>query len=63
MTGGGTSKDGKERVKVLFPGNKGNINCCLTEVRRLRAAPAVHPHAYVAPLCKHAATTIAAAPP
>ena len=37
-------------VAVLFPGNKGNINCYLTTVRRLRAAPAAHPHAYVAPL-------------
>ena len=37
-------------VKVLFPGNKGYVNCYLTQVRRLRAAPAAHPHAYVAPL-------------
>ena len=27
-------------VAVLFPGNKGNINCPLSKVRRLRAAPA-----------------------
>jgi len=27
-------------VAVLFPGNKGDVNCYLTTVRRLRAAPA-----------------------
>ena len=37
-------------VDVLFPGNKGSISCPLTSVRRPRAAPAAHPHAYVAPL-------------
>ena len=37
-------------VAVLFPGNKQSVRCYLTEVRRLRAAPAAHPHAYVAPL-------------
>ena len=37
-------------VAVLFPGNKGDVNCPLDSVRRLRAAPAAHPHAYVAPL-------------
>ena len=30
-------------VKVLFPGNKGTVNCCLTQVRRLRAASAATP--------------------
>ena len=30
-------------VDVLFPGNKGWIDCYLTEVRRLRAAPADSP--------------------
>ena len=30
-------------VNVLFPGNKGNINCLLTRVRRLRAASAAAP--------------------
>ena len=39
-----------EGVTVLFPGNKGNVGCRLTQVRRRRAAPAAHPHAYVAPL-------------
>ena len=37
-------------VAVLFPGNKGSSNLPLLSVRRLRAAPAAHPHAYVAPL-------------
>ena len=37
-------------VKVVFPGNKSWVDCYLTTVRRLRAAPAAHPHAYVAPL-------------
>ena len=30
-------------VRVLFPGNKESINCYLTSVRRLRAAPAATP--------------------
>ena len=31
-------------VSVRFPGNKGNVECWLTSVRRLRAAPAAtHP--------------------
>ena len=30
-------------VSVLFPGNKGNVGCLLTEVRRLRAASAATP--------------------
>ena len=37
-------------VKVRFPDNRGNVDCRLTEVRRLRTAPAATPHAYVAPL-------------
>ena len=32
-------------VDVLFPGNKGNTSCLLTQVRRLRAASAAHPPA------------------
>ena len=32
-------------VAVLFPGNKGNIDCYLTQVRRLRAASAATPPA------------------
>ena len=28
-------------VKVLFPGNKGGIDCYLDQVRRLHAAPAI----------------------
>ena len=30
-------------VSVRFPGNKGNVECWLTSVRRLRAAPAATP--------------------
>ena len=37
-------------VAVRFPGNKGNVGCPLTQVRRPRAAPAARAHAYVAPL-------------
>ena len=33
-------------VSVLFPGNKGNVDCYLTSVRRLRAASAAKRHAY-----------------
>ena len=51
VRGSATSKSHKMKgVKVLFPGNKGSINCYLSQVRRPRAAPAAHPHAYVAPL-------------
>ena len=32
-------------VAVLFPGNKGSVNCLLTQVRRLRAASAATPPA------------------
>ncbi len=43
------------KAKVFYSllnkdGNKVNIDCYLTMVRRPRAAPAAHPHAYVAPL-------------
>ena len=50
VVGPATDEDGEEGVAVLFPGNKGNVQCYLTEVRRPHAAPAAHPHAYVAPL-------------
>ena len=30
-------------VKVLFPGNKGRVDCYLTQVRRLRAVSAATP--------------------
>jgi len=30
-------------VAVRFPGNTGMVNCRLTQVRRLRAAPAASP--------------------
>ena len=44
VTGPATAETHKGKgVKVLFPGNKGNIQCRLTEVRRLRAASAATP--------------------
>ena len=50
VVGPGTRELTGKGVSVLFPGNKGNVSCYLNQVRRLRAAPAAHPHAYVAPL-------------
>ena len=50
VVGPATDEDGEEGVAVLFPGNKGSVECYLTNVRRLCSAPAAHPHAYVAPL-------------
>ena len=51
VTGPATNESVKGKgVDVLFPGNKGNISCPLTSVRRPRAAPAAHSHAYVVPL-------------
>ena len=44
VTGPGTSEALKGKgVGVRFPGNKGNVECWLTSVRRLRAAPAATP--------------------
>ena len=43
VAGPATGKDGEEGVAVRFPGNKGSIECHVTEVRRLRAAPAAAP--------------------
>ena len=41
VTGPATLESHKGKgVKVLFPGNKGNVECLLTNVRRLRAASA-----------------------
>ena len=41
VTGPATAESHKGKgVSVLFPGNKGNISCYLTEVRRLHAASA-----------------------
>ena len=38
VTGPATSEQVKGKgVSVLFPGNKGNISCYLTSVRRLKA--------------------------
>ena len=65
VTGPAANESAKGKgVDVLFPGNKGNVSCYLHQVRRLRAAPAAHPHAYVAPLqARCTATTLAAGPP
>ena len=44
VTGPATSETHKGKgVKVLFAGNKSSVNCYLTSVRRLRAAPAATP--------------------
>ena len=45
VTGPATAESVKGKgVNVRFPGNKGKINCYLTQARRLRAAPAAtHP--------------------
>ena len=44
VVGPATSESHKGKgVKVLFPGNKGGINCLLTQVRRLHAASASPP--------------------
>ena len=44
VTGPATGENTKGKgVAVLVPGNKGNIQCYLTQVRRLRAASAAHP--------------------
>ena len=46
VVGPATSEKTKGKgVKVLFPGNKGWIDCFLTTVRRHRAAPAATPPA------------------
>ena len=67
VMGPGTGEERNTHVAVRFPGNKGNVECLLTEVRRLRAASAASPppaphtrdaaHAPCVP-----ATTSAAAP-
>ena len=44
VTGPATLESHKGKgVKVRFPGNKDNISCYLTEVRRLRAVSAATP--------------------
>ena len=65
VTGPATLESHKGKgVAVRFPGNKCIVDCYLTNVRRLRTAPAAHPHAYVAPLqARCTATTPAAGPP
>ena len=45
VTGPGTGEALKGKgVQVLFPGNKGNVNCWLATVRRLRCHPPPAPH-------------------
>ena len=62
VTGPATNESVKGKgVSVLFPGNKGNIQCRLTEVRRLRAASAATPPP--APHTRDAAHAPSARPP
>jgi hypothetical protein len=42
VTGPATGKDRDKRVAVRFPGNNENVNCSLTDVRRLSAASAAN---------------------
>ena len=44
VTGPGTGSLEGKGVAVLFPGNKGNVNCYLNSVRRLGAASAATHH-------------------
>jgi len=47
VTGPAISESHKGKgVAVRFPGNKGNVQCYLNQVRRLRTAPAANPPAY-----------------
>ena len=43
VTGPGTTEASKDKLNVLFPGNKGSVICALAEVRRLHAASAATP--------------------
>ena len=43
VTGPGTGSHEGKGVRVLFPGNKGDVGCWLTTVRRPRAASAASP--------------------
>ena len=70
VTGPATLETHKGKgVAVRFPGNKFNVNCPLTSVRRLRAAPAATPPRACAPHTRDAAhapcvpTTASAAAP
>ena len=49
VVGPATGKERNTHVNVLFPGNKGNVECLLTTVRRLRAASAATPPPPAAP--------------
>ena len=61
VTGPATSKERDTHLAVLFPGNTGNVECLLTEVRRLRAASAATPPP--APHTRDAAHAPSARPP
>ena len=69
VKGPGTGDDVDTRVCVRFPGNTGDANCYLTQVRRLRAASAADPPRACAPHTRDAAhapcvpTTASAAAP
>ena len=43
VVGPATGDELRTHVAVLFPDNKVNVECALTEVRRLRAAPTATP--------------------
>ena len=64
VTGPATGEEVKGKgVQVLYPGNKGSINCFLTTVRRLRAASAATlPPALHTPEAAHALHVPAAQP-
>ena len=50
VMGPATSEQAKGKgVEVLFPGNKGKVDCYLETVRRPPAPPPPHPPATVAP--------------
>jgi len=56
VTGPATLETHKGKgVAVRFPGNKGNVQCRLTQVRRLRAAAAADPPRACAPHARDAA--------
>ena len=47
VSGPGTGDEVRTHVAVRFPGNKGNVECPRTSVRRLRAASTANPLAGV----------------
>ena len=66
VTGPATGKDRDKRVAVRFPGNNENVNCSLTNVRRLSAASAANrlrPHTATLPTSHAFPATASAASP